>query len=125
MPLSDQQRVSLESEDDGLPRTAKASEPKLLGRPNKVVGSGSGLTSRWSPSLRRDKKTDTPVLCLNPGGTESRSERWLPNTDQGNYERVTIPLGSGQRTVEVWISSTDLTDLDNLVLRNCVILMWS
>ena len=51
---------------------------------------------------------------FSPGGTESRSNRWSPNTDQGSYERVTIPLGSGQRTVEIWISSTDLTDLDNL-----------
>ena len=72
------------------------------------------MNSRWCPTLRRDKKTNDPVLCLNSGDKGSRSERWSPNTEQGDYENVNILLNNGERSVKVWISAVDLSSLNDI-----------
>ena len=53
------------------------------------------------------------MLCLN-FGDQGSSERWSPNTEQGEYEKVNIPLEKGQRSVKIWISSRDLENLSGL-----------
>ena len=51
------------------------------------------------------------MLCLNSDDKSSRDENPPPDTRQGEFERVNIPLDQGERSVNLWISSADLSFL--------------
>ena len=51
-------------------------------------------------------------MCrLNPGDKSSRGESPSPDTKQGEFEKVNILLDKGERSVNVWISASDLSSL--------------
>ena len=103
-------KVELEPEDDGndpmLSRTRDDEE-----QPRRW---------RWHPTLRRDNATAEPVLCLNPGDKRSRGESPSPDTELGEFEKVSILLDKGERSVNVWISAPDLSSLKEVQTKSLV-----